>query len=154
VPAQRAIYFWHEDIAFSFFAPLYRTRTMDGVKAPLAAKCRRVRCPTPSGRRYDGWGQVLRELGTQTFYLPEIGAAPAFLYARRRDVVDLLRDQVELPNRFRVDGPLIVGSAVFGIGWGLSGICPGPGLLLLTGRSIQAIVFIAGADVSAPFVVF
>jgi uncharacterized membrane protein YedE/YeeE len=69
-------------------------------------------------------------------------AAPAFLYARRRGV-DLLRAHVELPNRFRVDGPLIVGSAIFGIGWGLSGICPGPGLLLMTGRSNQAIVFIA-----------
>jgi len=28
----------------------------------------------------------------------------------------------------RIDGPLITGSAIFGIGWGLAGFCPGPAL--------------------------
>lgn len=69
-------------------------------------------------------------------------AAPAFLYVRRRGA-DLAGALVELPNRFRIDRALIGGSALFGIGWGLSGICPGPGLLLLTGRSSQAAVFVA-----------
>jgi uncharacterized protein len=31
----------------------------------------------------------------------------------------------------KIDGPLLAGSAIFGIGWGLGGICPGPGLLSL-----------------------
>jgi uncharacterized membrane protein YedE/YeeE len=69
-------------------------------------------------------------------------AAPAFWYVRRRGV-DLTGAAVALPNRLRIDGALIGGSALFGVGWGLSGICPGPALLLLAGRSIQAVVFVA-----------
>jgi uncharacterized membrane protein YedE/YeeE len=72
-----------------------------------------------------------------------IVAAPAFLYVRRRHV-DLRGRTAELPNRFTIDRRLIIGSAIFGVGWGLSGICPGPALLLLTGGTIQSIVFICG----------
>jgi uncharacterized membrane protein YedE/YeeE len=72
-----------------------------------------------------------------------IVAAPAFLYVRRRRV-DLLGKDALLPDRFKIDRRLVTGSAIFGIGWGLSGICPGPGLLLLTGGSVQSIVFVCG----------
>lgn len=68
-------------------------------------------------------------------------AAPAFLYVRRRHT-NLLGESTELPDRFKISGPLVAGSAIFGIGWGLSGICPGPGLLLLTGGSVQSLVFV------------
>jgi uncharacterized membrane protein YedE/YeeE len=70
-------------------------------------------------------------------------AAPAFLYVRRRHV-NLLGEVTELPDRFKISGRLIAGSAIFGVGWGLSGICPGPGLLLLTGGAIQSMVFVGG----------
>jgi len=70
-------------------------------------------------------------------------AAPAFLHVRRRGI-DLFGQHVELAARFKIDRRLIGGSAIFGIGWGLSGICPGPALLLLTGGSIQSIVFFGG----------
>jgi uncharacterized membrane protein YedE/YeeE len=73
-------------------------------------------------------------------------AAPAFLYARKRRV-DLLGQEVQLPNRFNINRRLIGGSAIFGVGWGLSGICPGPGLLLLTGGSLQSFVFVGGVIV-------
>lgn len=44
---------------------------------------------------------------------------------------------VELPDRLRIDRPLVAGATIFGVGWGLSGICPGPGLVLLaSGRGI------------------
>ena len=36
-----------------------------------------------------------------------------------------------LPTRTRVDAPLVVGSALFGLGWGMSGICPGPAISLV-----------------------
>jgi uncharacterized membrane protein YedE/YeeE len=70
-------------------------------------------------------------------------AAPAFWYVRKRRV-NVLGADTELPDRFKVDVPLIAGSVIFGIGWGLSGICPGPSLLLLTGRSMQSVVFVGG----------
>jgi uncharacterized membrane protein YedE/YeeE len=77
-------------------------------------------------------------------------AAPAFLYVRRGQA-DLLGKVTELPDRFKLTGRLVAGSAIFGVGWGLSGICPGPGLLLLTGGSVQSIVFV-GAVITGFFV--
>lgn len=72
-----------------------------------------------------------------------IVAAPAFLYVRRRRV-DALGTVTALPDRFNIDRRLIIGSAIFGLGWGLSGICPGPALLLLTGGTVQSIIFVCG----------
>lgn len=70
-------------------------------------------------------------------------AAPAFWYVRRHHGA-LLGEPFELPDRFKINVPLITGSAIFGLGWGLSGICPGPSLLLLTGGTVQSLVFVAG----------
>ncbi|HGG56323.1 MAG TPA: YeeE/YedE family protein [Nannocystis exedens] len=51
-------------------------------------------------------------------------------------------DRFGLPTRRDLDAPLIVGSAIFGIGWGLGGFCPGPALTsLLTGMT-PVLVFI------------
>jgi len=44
----------------------------------------------------------------------------------------------------RIDAKLITGSAIFGIGWGLSGFCPGPALIILTSGLAGSYVF-AGA---------
>ncbi len=37
-------------------------------------------------------------------------------------------DRFQFPHRTDIDMPLIVGPSLFGIGWGLAGMCPGPGL--------------------------
>ena len=66
--------------------------------------------------------------------------APAFLFVRRRGR-GVRGDRIELPDRLRIDGPLVLGAALFGIGWGLSGICPGPGIVLLSTGSGIAFVF-------------
>ena len=66
--------------------------------------------------------------------------APAFLYVRRRGQ-SARGEPVALPDRRRIDTPLIVGATLFGIGWGLSGICPGPGIVLLSTGSGIAFVF-------------
>ncbi len=71
-----------------------------------------------------------------------IVAAPAFWLARRRKTA-LLGTGFALPDRYNVTWPLVGGAALFGLGWGLSGICPGPSLVLLASLTPQALVFVA-----------
>ena len=82
-------------------------------------------------------------------------AAPVFAYARRHRQA-LIGEPFELPNRFRITTRLVLGAALFGIGWGLSGICPGPGIVLAGSLEAHALVFvgavIAGSLLSDLFV--
>ena len=55
----------------------------------------------------------------------------------------LLAERFDLPAATRVSGKLIAGSALFGIGWGLSGYCPGAALVALPGGALETGVFIA-----------
>ena len=54
----------------------------------------------------------------------------AYRFARRR-AVSLLGKPMRVPSVEHIDRKLVIGSALFGIGWGLAGICPGPGFVLL-----------------------
>lgn len=72
--------------------------------------------------------------------------APAFMYVRRHGR-GLRDERVELPDRRRIDGPLVLGAALFGVGWGLSGICPGPGIVLLSTRSGLVFTFMGAVIV-------
>ncbi|MFW2971912.1 DUF6691 family protein [Serratia marcescens] len=56
-------------------------------------------------------------------------AAPAFLWARRRER-SLLGEPLQIPAAGRADRRLLAGSALFGVGWGIAGICPGPAWVL------------------------
>ena len=49
----------------------------------------------------------------------------------------------QAPPRRSVDGALVGGAAVFGVGWGLGGVCPGPGLVDAAAGSAYAIVFVS-----------
>ena len=49
-----------------------------------------------------------------------------------------------IPSRRDLDRNLFVGSALFGVGWGLSGYCPGPVLASLRAGGTSALVFVAG----------
>ena len=64
-------------------------------------------------------------------------ALPIFQWTRRRGKA-LTADTLEAPPQ-TIDAPLLIGAAIFGIGWGLSGICPGPAIVWL-GLSPAAIV--------------
>ncbi|MEZ4361297.1 MAG: DUF6691 family protein [Kofleriaceae bacterium] len=48
-----------------------------------------------------------------------------------------------LPTRRDLDFGLIAGAAIFGVGWGLGGFCPGPGLVAAASGSGSAVLFIA-----------
>ncbi len=55
----------------------------------------------------------------------------------------LLGEPMRLPTRKDIDKRLIVGSLVFGAGWGLAGFCPGPALVALGTGSLKATIFVA-----------
>lgn len=70
-------------------------------------------------------------------------AFPFIQVASRRRTA-LLGDTISFPSRFGVNKRLLIGSAVFGIGWGLGGLCPGPSLSALGGMSdAEGMFFIA-----------
>lgn len=47
-----------------------------------------------------------------------------------------------LPRRERVDGRLVCGAIIFGVGWGLSGYCPGPALATVLTGHIDVAIFV------------
>jgi uncharacterized protein len=49
----------------------------------------------------------------------------------------------ELPTRTDIDGKLVLGAALFGVGWGLVGYCPGPALASLLTGGVDVIIFVA-----------
>ena len=68
-------------------------------------------------------------------------AAVAFAVARKR-TVSFLGAAMNLPKTRRIDRRLVAGSLMFGIGWGVAGFCPGPGLVALGRGEIKALVFV------------
>lgn len=52
-------------------------------------------------------------------------------------------EPLNLPTSRKIDLRLVVGSVLFGIGWGVTGICPGPGLVLLGAGIPEGIVYVA-----------
>ena len=68
-------------------------------------------------------------------------ALPAFLLARRRSAA-WIGGAIDLPTAQAIDAPLVVGSAIFGIGWGLGGVCPAPGVVDLGFFSPDAAIFV------------
>ena len=67
--------------------------------------------------------------------------ALAFTVARKR-TVSFLGATMNLPTSRDIDGRLVIGSVVFGIGWGVAGFCPGPGLVALGMGEVKALVFV------------
>lgn len=65
----------------------------------------------------------------------------AFRSVKRR-THSLCGGTINLPTSKQVDKRLIGGAILFGIGWGLAGICPGPGLVLLGAGVSKGIVFV------------
>ena len=58
----------------------------------------------------------------------------------------LFREKISV-DKTMIDLPLVAGAALFGLGWGIVGYCPGPGLTALANLSAEAFVF-AGAMVA------
>jgi hypothetical protein len=68
-------------------------------------------------------------------------AMPGFRLAGLRTGPLLARDYF-WPTKTGIDAPLVIGAALFGIGWGLVGLCPGPALESLASLSPGVIIFV------------
>jgi uncharacterized membrane protein YedE/YeeE len=65
-----------------------------------------------------------------------------FRWVLRREK-PLLENTFHLPTKKDIDLPLVAGSAIFGLGWGIAGYCPGPAITALSTLSAESIVFVA-----------
>jgi uncharacterized protein len=66
----------------------------------------------------------------------------AFAIAKRR-THSLLGDAMLIPTSTVLDKRLIGGNLLFGVGWGIAGICPGPAIVLVGSGSLKGFVFFA-----------
>ena len=69
-------------------------------------------------------------------------AVPAYRFIPRRGR-PVLEGEFSLPKKKAVDAPLLGGSALFGVGWGLVGFCPGPALAALGTGLLPVFAFVA-----------
>lgn len=74
--------------------------------------------------------------------LGAVGVTFAATRAAARRSRPLFCDRFVPPGRSAVDLRLVCGSAIFGIGWGLSGFCPGPALVSFGGGAQAALWFV------------
>ena len=75
----------------------------------------------------------------------------AFFFAYRRPL-SFLGGNMQLPKAGKVDRRLVAGSLIFGAGWGIAGICPGPALVAIGMGETKALVF--GAAMLAGMLIF
>ncbi|KFL24865.1 hypothetical protein JP74_22600 [Devosia sp. 17-2-E-8] len=72
-----------------------------------------------------GWDPSL------AFVIPAIAVMFIAVRIGRRRQAPLFDVEFHEPEYKRIDAPLVGGAALFGIGWGMSGICPGPAIALI-----------------------
>lgn len=60
----------------------------------------------------------------------------------KRQQTSWIGTPIDMPTSTTINSKLLIGAVMFGIGWGLVGICPGPGIVLLGTGQWQAYVFI------------
>jgi len=70
-------------------------------------------------------------------------ALPACAVVRARGT-SLRGAAAALARLARISGAFLFGSALFGVGWGLGGICLGPGLIVLASSDWRAFAFVGG----------
>ncbi|MEQ1673102.1 MAG: DUF6691 family protein [Hyphomicrobium sp.] len=60
----------------------------------------------------------------------------------QRRAKPVLENQFQIPAKWPVDARLVLGSAMFGLGWGLGGFCPGPAITALPLAAPGTLVFV------------
>jgi len=75
-----------------------------------------------------------------------IGAIAVYFVANRlvtRRSAPLAGSMFHLPTRRDIEPKLVIGAGLFGVGWGLAGYCPGPGLSSLGTGALPVLLFVA-----------
>ena len=90
-------------------------------------------------------GAVLFNLATFS-YMHNHNVPVAYPVLERKDSSQKVLKVGMVPENLNVDSRLVVGSGIFGLGWGLAGICPGPAIVSL-GAHIPAAGLFAPAFV-------
>lgn len=67
---------------------------------------------------------------------------PGYFVVTKRER-PLFAESFSLPTTTAIDAKLLVGAALFGIGWGLSGLCPAPALVNITTGFVDVLIFVA-----------
>ena len=81
--------------------------------------------------------------------------ALGFLFVRRRRTAPLFAATFDAPTARDIDRNLVFGATLFGIGWGLVGLCPGPALAALAIAPAEVALFVAAMLIGmAAFAVF
>ena len=84
-----------------------------------------------------GWNPAL--IGVMGGALVVTAIGYRFVIGRERP---LLAESFSLPEKTEIDGRIIAGAILFGVGWGLTGYCPGPGLVGLAVLDTRALAFV------------
>jgi uncharacterized membrane protein YedE/YeeE len=69
-----------------------------------------------------------------------VGLAGFYIVSKRSEA--FFGGALHIPTRRDISKPLLIGSFIFGIGWGIAGICPGPALVAFGAGYLKAFVFI------------
>jgi len=82
-----------------------------------------------------------------------VGLAGFYVVSKRSEA--FFGGALHIPTRRDITKPLLIGSLIFGAGWGIAGFCPGPALVALGAGHLKAIVFVAamlaGMDICGRF---
>ena len=69
-----------------------------------------------------------------------VGLAGFYLAGKRSEA--FFGGALHIPTRRDISNPLVIGSFIFGAGWGIAGFCPGPALVALGAGHVKAFVFV------------
>jgi uncharacterized membrane protein YedE/YeeE len=86
----------------------------------------------------EGWDPSLAFVMAGAVAVYAVGHA----WIRRRGGRPWFDVRFHVPARADIEPQLIAGAALFGVGWGLSGLCPGPSIVVAASGSISAIGFV------------
>lgn len=74
---------------------------------------------------------------------------PIYLFYIRHKVKPVCAEEFKVTKNNQLDKPLVIGAALFGLGWGIAGICPGPAITSLGSADLGVILFIVSMIVGS-----